>query len=705
MVQNVIVMNSSNYNKQNSNGNSFVYKFPKEIAFNPIDKIGIQSASIFNSFYNITSKLNNNKMSIIFPCNNPSGSSTAIMQCYIGNSVQFTGQITNPPNLEISGSTIIATNTSIFTGFVGGTKYSFTSAYISGNVLYLTLANSAPASVVVGMYINGSNTYITSKNTTGNMTNYTLSNTALTGLGSSVSPINTIFACGTGKVVYITDKTGNTFKTLSTTSTAPIFIKATDLISQAINEVSITSTTTALSLLTTSSNIYLSSRSITAGISSFIFTGTSNAPVYIGMIFTLNSITYTITQVSVQGTLYTLTLDKVAGIFPVTTVIDVGIPNSSFSILSVTGTPVGNGIYLINSATMTLSGVGINSNIVVLDQLSTSGTSSGGAGVYKISYNPNTLPITMLANDSATNNSVLYISSLSGGSIQSGMRFQIGSRVITIGSQRTGNAGSVGTYNISTPSGIIPSIYPQQITASSLFSTDIIVNFEIPDGYYTADTMNKYLQQIMISNNIYLIDGVNSQTSLFYLEITQNPAFYALQVNVHPLPQTLTSSQSYPVGANWTLLNDGNKYNPQLILPEGIQPWFGFSSSIQNNNILFDEVNDMAIPRSVTWLNGQDFYYLSTVCPKLNTINSLVLCCNLINSDFSIPSDLFFNIPLSNSFGNLITVNPFDPSLVNVRGGRESYIEITIFDTDFNPISICDTDVTLTLVINRSSIF
>ena len=35
MVQNVIVMNSSNYNKQNSNGNSFIYKFPREINFNP----------------------------------------------------------------------------------------------------------------------------------------------------------------------------------------------------------------------------------------------------------------------------------------------------------------------------------------------------------------------------------------------------------------------------------------------------------------------------------------------------------------------------------------------------------------------------------------------------------------------------------------------------------------------------------------------
>jgi hypothetical protein len=154
-----------------------------------------------------------------------------------------------------------------------------------------------------------------------------------------------------------------------------------------------------------------------------IFTGTADAPVYIGMTFTLNNITYTITQSSVQGTLYTLTLDKTVGIFPTTTINNVGIPNNSFSILTVTGTPLGNGIFLPSSSTtMTLSGVGINSNIQVLDQLSTVGTSSGVAGTYKISYNPNTLPITMLATDSISNNSVLYITSLSGNSIISGMK-------------------------------------------------------------------------------------------------------------------------------------------------------------------------------------------------------------------------------------------------------------------------------------------
>ena len=424
------------------------------------------------------------------------------------------------------------------------------------------------------------------------------------------------------------------------------------------------------------------------------------------MTFTFNNVVYTITQSSVQGTLYTLSLDKVVGIFPTTSISNVGIPNNSFSILTVSGTPSGNGIYLPSStATMTISGVGINSNVQVLDQLSTIGTSSGVAGTYKISYNPNTLPITMIANDGMTNNSVLYISSLAGGSIISGMSFQIGARTIIIGNQITGNTGSVGTYNISTTTGFIPSIYPQQITASSSFSNNITLNFSIPDGYYTADTMNKYLQQMMISNNLYLTDGVNGQTSLFYLEIAQNPAFYALQVNVHPLPTTLSNTQSYPVGAKWTLLNDGTKYNPQLILPVEIQSWFGYSSTIQDFNIGFDAYNNMSIPKSITALNGMDYYYLSTVCPKLNSINSLVLCCNLINSDFSIPSNLFFNIPLSASFGNLITVNPFDPSLCNVRGGYESNIEITIFDTDFNPISIRDTDITLTLVINRSDIY
>ncbi len=702
MVQNVIVLNASDYNKQNSNGNSFLKPFPKEIQFNPMDKIGIQSASIFNSFYNITSKLNNNKMSVVFPCNNPSGAGVAVIQGYIGNSVQFTGEIENPPAFEMSGSTIINSNIGTFTGFVGGAKIGFTTAYISGTTLFLKTANSAPAGVSVGMYINGSNVSITSINSTVNgantTTTYTLSSSSLSPIGSTVSPVNSIFACGTGKTVYITN-------TISKSLSGTIYIQASGLASQAVNEGTLTiGTTTTLSLLSSAANVYIPSTSITAGIASSVFTGTSTGTIFNGMTFSYNSVAYTIIQNSVQGTLYTLTLDKTAGIFPTVLISNVGIPSNQFSILTVSGEPLGSGIYLPGGATMTLSGIGVNANVQVLDLFSASGISIGVAGIYKISYNPNTLPGTMTVSDSATNNTVLYVNS-STGVIQSGMVFQVGGRSITIGTQRYGNTGSVGAYNISTSTGIIPSIYPQQLTASASFSNNITVNAVIPDGYYTADTLNKYLQQVLITNKLYLTDGVNAQTTLFYLEIAQNSAFYSLQVNVHPLPITLSSTQGYPVGATWTLLNDGTKYNPQFILSEGLQEWFGYSPINSSSIVSYDSNFNLTIPRSITVLNGIDFYYMSNACPKLNTINSLVLCCNLINSEYSIPSDVFFTIPLNATFGNLICVSPFDPSMCNVRGGKEKNIEISFYDTNFNPIVIRDTDITITLVINKSDFF
>lgn len=712
MVQSVIIINNSNFNKQNNNGNSFIYKFPKQITFNPMDKIGIQSASLFNTFYNISSKLNNNKMSIVFPCNNPSGGSTAVIQGYIGNSVQFTGEIENPPAFEFSGGTILSSNTSSFNGFVGGAKITFTNAFISNTTLTLVNPNSAPAGISTGMYINGSSVSITSINSTVNgantYTTYTLSNSSLSPVGSSVSPVNTIFACGAGKNLYATSTGTKVLPLLTnpitTLSSGQIFVRGTGLSPQAIKQTMILTSAATYTLLDSASNIYVPSSQITAGVSSFILTGTSTATVFNGMTFTYWGITYTITQTVVQGTLYTLTLDKFAGVFPSTTLYNVGIPNNSFSILTVSGDPLGNGIYLPNGSVMTLSGAGVNTNVTILGIFSSTGISQGVAGIYKISYNPNTVTGTMTVNDSVTNNNILYVNSLVG-TITNGMIFKISGRSITIGNQYSGTSGSVGSYFISTPSGTIPSIYPQQLTASASFSTDITVPIVIPDGYYTADTLNKYLQQVMIGNKIYITDGINAQTSLFYIEITQNTAYYSLQVNIHPLPSSLSSSQALPIGASWTLINDGTKYNPQLIINEGLQEWFGFSSTTSDIYTSYDINKFLYIPKAVTTLNGVDLYYLSDVCPKVNTINSLVLCCNLINSEYSIPSNVFFNIPLNASFGNMIVVNPFDPSLCNVRGGMEQNIEISFFDTNFNPVAIRDIDVTLTLVIQKSDIY
>ena len=145
-----IILNSSNYNSNNT----FLYKFPSSIDMKPTDKIGIQSISLFNSFFNITSALMNNLMTLVWPCYTPTGTTT-VFNGYIGNACSFIGSISNPQPCELYGTTI--TNSGTLQSFIGGTKVFVASGYISGTVL--KVSSGTPA-LAVGMYVNGSSTQI-----------------------------------------------------------------------------------------------------------------------------------------------------------------------------------------------------------------------------------------------------------------------------------------------------------------------------------------------------------------------------------------------------------------------------------------------------------------------------------------------------------------------------------------------------------------
>ena len=154
--QNVIVVNSSHF-LPTGGSNKLVYKFQPSFQFSSNDKIGVQSLSIFNSFFNISETYGKNQFTFTFPCFNPNTGSSVVMQAYIGNSVQFQGQIiANPTNIKITGSTISQTLT--FTGFVAGSK-TLVTGYISGKMLRVT---SGSPNLNNTMYFNGTSTKIVS---------------------------------------------------------------------------------------------------------------------------------------------------------------------------------------------------------------------------------------------------------------------------------------------------------------------------------------------------------------------------------------------------------------------------------------------------------------------------------------------------------------------------------------------------------------
>ena len=138
------------------------------------------------------------------------------------------------------------------------------------------------------------------------------------------------------------------------------------------------------------------------------------------------------------------------------------------------------------------------------------------------------------------------------------------------------NTGLSGAYNITTPSNVNPSIYPQQISASCSFSNSIALHIIIPDGFYEAQSLNYLIQNTMLANKLYISN--NNSLATFFIEVVQNSTYYGLQLNLYSLPKQLGSGQTLPSGSTGSLLNDPDTTcNPQIILPAALQTWFGFS--------------------------------------------------------------------------------------------------------------------------------
>ena len=682
-----IILNSSNYNSNNT----FLYKFPSSIDMKPTDKIGIQSISLFNSFFNITSALMNNLMTLVWPCYTPTGTTT-VLNGYIENACSFVGSISNPQPCELYGTTI--TNSGTLQGFIGGTKILVASGYISGTVL--KVSSGTPA-LSVGMYVNGSSTQIVS----GANPTWNLSNSALGTIGSAVAPVTSIFANGVGNILYVT--TAPSASVSTTTASPTLFITSTAFVSYSLPG-TVTLTNTVGTYATNASNIYVPLGSITYGLGSSTFVGTSDAPLYPGMSFTYNGTLCNILNFSITGSLYTLSLSNVVGIFNNTLVSDVKVLTdlNGKPILSVNSISSGNGI-LFN---YNLFGVGISSNILIGSQISSSVLSSNAEGLYKISYNPDLSMVAMYAKDSVLSNSVLNVTSITSGSIVQGMILKDANNLISnynvvIGTQLTGNPGSIGTYNVSSSS-IIPSIYPEEIIGSASYSNSITIPITIPDGYYNATSLNYFLQNVMIENNLYLTDSTG-QNNTYFIEILQNSVSYSLQVNIFPLPTSLSATQFYPQDAVWNLPNITQ--SPQLLINSNLLPWFGFSPTYTSSNPTASLNNGfLSLPSSPTILAGILKSYTSNICPQINSISSIVIRCNLINNDLSSPSDNFITAPLKNTFGNIISID-YSTALLNVRGGMENELRHSFYTPDEYPINILDNDITVQLIIEQNNYY
>ena len=215
-------------------------------------------------------------------------------------------------------------------------------------------------------------------------------------------------------------------------------------------------------------------------------------------------------------------------------------------------------------------------------------------------------------------------------------------------------------------------------------NTTTTYNITIPDGYYSGSDLNYYIQSQFVANNLYMTSN-NGTNFEYFTEILVNSIRYAFQINTYNLPtasQATTLGFSMPSGATWSLPTVS--CSPQIILCSGLGVLLGF-----NNALTYPFLSTI----------GSDQTYLSDSTPIISPVNSYLLTLNLINSNLSIPTNIFYSIPLNVSFGSLISIGNSNIIYNQISPGRYRNFSIQFLDQTYNPLYLNDTEVVIVLSI------
>jgi hypothetical protein len=208
-------------------------------------------------------------------------------------------------------------------------------------------------------------------------------------------------------------------------------------------------------------------------------------------------------------------------------------------------------------------------------------------------------------------------------------------------------------------------------------------NVVLDDGFYTVDDIQNFIEQFCITNKLYLINANGDY--VYYINLNYNLSAYKIQLILEPVPVSLPVGYTSPVGFPAFPTNAGGRTPRFQVLDDLFGRLIGFNVGISP-------------PATITTAS---YDKLSDYTPLGSNVNSIIVRCNVISNDVSMPSDILdsFGIPTGSNFGSNIVYEPSFQKWVTIREGTYSSMILTIQDQDFNDIKILDPNSVITLII------
>jgi len=204
----------------------------------------------------------------------------------------------------------------------------------------------------------------------------------------------------------------------------------------------------------------------------------------------------------------------------------------------------------------------------------------------------------------------------------------------------------------------------------------------LPDGYYSINDIQQYIQNVCITNKYYLITSSGSYVFPFFL--SYSATYYKVQIICATIPSPAdmaTLGYTQPAGA------------PALpTATTGVQFGVGTLGTI------LGFTDNTTLP-AVATASTQNF--LSTQTPIGSNVNSLIFRCSLVDNNVAFPSDIMDGCSINTSFGTNIIYDPAFEKWVRVKPGVYSSLIFNIVDQDFNPVYSVDPNIAITLMIRE----
>jgi hypothetical protein len=209
----------------------------------------------------------------------------------------------------------------------------------------------------------------------------------------------------------------------------------------------------------------------------------------------------------------------------------------------------------------------------------------------------------------------------------------------------------------------------------------ITYSFIFPDGFYSVFDINNYLEQIMVLNNHYCINNSTGKF-VYFIYLYTNTTYYGNQFIVCPVIPSNTTGYTFPSGY---INTSGSNYpSPQII----------FNST----NYILGYTAGTYPSTTSTSIN---LNCISNITPNETSVNSVVIRCNLVKNDCTVPSDILDTMYINAKFGQNLTYQPTYEKWVDLQEGKYYSLVITFVDQNLNTIYFNDSNVTISLLIEQ----